>query len=73
MAVWLQEKLFTEILVKAGFYLKTVLTSLDMTFLPMSCSRFKEREIPLFKTIANVLRFCINFWAFWERYFFLNA
>ena len=29
-------------------------------FLPTSCSRFRQRQIPPFKTITNVLRFCVN-------------
>ena len=45
----------------AGFHLKAVLTSLNMAFVAISRSRFKQRQIPPFRTLTNVLRFCENF------------
>ena len=54
--------------VKTGFRLKIVLTSLNMAFLPIFRSRFKQSLIPALKTLTNVLRFCVCFlgdvWAF---------
>ena len=52
--------------VKAGFHLKTVLTSLNMAFVPISSSRFKQRKIPPY-----VLRHCVKFWEFFEKRCFL--
>ena len=54
--------------VKVGFYLKAVLTSLKMAFLPISRSCFKQRQIPPFKTIINVLRFYGNIWVIWGHF-----
>ena len=47
--------------VKAGFHLKAVFTSLNVAFVPVSRSRFKQRQIPPLRTFTNVLRFCVNF------------
>ena len=48
--------------IKAGFHLKAVFTSLNVAFVPISRSRFKQRQIPPLRTFTNVLRFCVNFW-----------
>ena len=40
---------------KAGIYPKAVLTSLNMAFLPLCRSRFKQRQIPLLITLTSVL------------------
>ena len=50
-------------LFKAGVHLKAVLTSMNMAFVPISRWRFQQRQIPLFKTLTNVLRFCLSFWV----------
>ena len=63
-------------MLKAGFHLKDVLTSLNMAFVLIPRSRVKQRRIPLFKTLTNVLRFCVNFWLifghFGKEIIFLN-
>ena len=40
----------------------------NMALVPTSRSHFKQRQIPPFRTLTNVLRFCVNFWViqFWE-------
>ena len=63
--------------VKAGFHLKAVFMSLNVAFMPISCSRFNQRLIPPLRTLTNVLRFCVNFWVIFghfvnERFFFLK-
>ena len=50
-------------ILKAGFHLKAVFTSLNVAFVPISRSRFGERQIPPLRTFTNVLRFCVNFWV----------
>ena len=65
-------------LIKAGFYQKAVLTSLNMACVPISRSRFKQRQILAFRSLTNVLRFCVKFWVIFghfgkERYFFLEG
>ena len=45
---------------KAEENVKAVLTSLNMASLPISCSRFKQRQILTLKTLTSVLRFCAN-------------
>ena len=61
-------------IVKAGFDLKAVSTSLNMAFEPIFRASFKQRQIPLFR--ANVLRFCVKFWVILgmlgKRSFFLK-
>ena len=44
-----------------GFHLKAVFTSLNLAFVPISRSRFKQHEIATLRTFTNVLRFCVNF------------
>ena len=39
-----------------GFHLKAVFTSLNVAFVPISRSRFKQRLIPPLRTFTNVLR-----------------
>ena len=62
--------------VKVGFHLKAVLTSFNMAFVPISRSRFKQRQFPPLRTLRNVLRFCVNFWVtlghFGKEIFFLK-
>ena len=62
---------------KAGFHQKAVFTSLNLAFVPISRSRFKQRQIPSLRTFTNVLRFCVNFWAIFEHFvneiFFLKG
>ena len=62
--------------VKVGFHLKAVFTSLNMAFVPISRSRFKQRQFPPLRTLRNVLRFCVNFWVtfghFGKEIFFLK-
>ena len=62
---------------KAGFHLKAVFTSLNVAFVPISHSRFKQRQIPPLRTFINVLRFCVNFWVisghFVNEIFFLKG
>ena len=53
--------LFWTLQVKAGFQLKAVFMSLNVAFVPISRSRFKQHQIPPFITYTNVLRFCVNF------------
>ena len=57
--------------VKVGFHLKAVFTSLNMAFVPISRSRFKQRQFPPLRTLRNVFavlcKFLGDFWAFWER------
>ena len=55
-------------MLKAGFHLKDVLTSLNMAFVPISCSRVRQRQIPLLKTLTNVLRFCVHFWVIFGHF-----
>ena len=43
---------------KAGFYQKAALTSLNVAFVPISRSRFKQRQIPPLRT------FTIRCWRF---------
>ena len=47
--------------IKAGFYLRAFLRSLNVAFVPRS--RFKQRQIPPLRTFNNALRFCVNFWV----------
>ena len=64
--------LFWTLQVKAGFHLKAVFTSLNMAFVPISRSRFKQHQIsPLGTFTIHVLRFCVNFWVIFGH--FLNA
>ena len=55
---------------------ETVLTSLNMAFVPISCSRVKQLQIPLLKTLTSVLQFCVNLWVilghFGKEIIFLN-
>ena len=51
---------------------KDVLT-LVLTSLSISRSRFKQRKIPLLISLPNVLRFCVDFWAYWEIYVFFKG
>ena len=55
----------TSSVVKAGFHLKAVFTSLNVAFVPISHSRFnfKQSQIPPLRTFTNVLQFCVNFWV----------
>ena len=56
--------LFWTLHVKARFQPKAVFTSLNVAFVPISRSRFKQHQIPPFRTFTwNVLQFCINFWG----------
>ena len=63
--------------VKVGFHLKAVLASLNMAFVPISHSRFKQRQFLPFRTLRNVLQFCVNFWVtfghFGKATFFLKG
>ena len=43
---------------KAGFHSQAVFTSLNVAFVPISRSRFKQRQIPPLRTFTNVLWFC---------------
>ena len=54
--------------VKARFHLKAVFTSLHVAFVPISRSRFKQRQIPPLRTFTNVLRFCVNFWMIFGHF-----
>ena len=62
---------------KAGFHLKAVFTSLNVAFLPISHSRFKQPQVPPLRTSTNVLRFCVNFWVIFGHFvnlrFFLKG
>ena len=62
--------------VKVGFHLKAVLTSFNMAFVPISRSRFKQRQFPPLRTLRSVLQFCVNFWVtlghFGKEIFFLK-
>ena len=49
------------------FHLKAVFTSLNVAFVPISRSRFKQRQISPLETFTNVLRFCVNFWMIFGR------
>ena len=44
-----------------GFHLKAVFTSLNLAFVPISRSRFKQHQIPTLRTFTNVLPFGVNF------------
>ena len=57
--------------------MKAVLTSLNMAFLPISSSRFNERQIPLFISLtrqcfAVLCKVLGDFGAFWERDIFFS-
>ena len=41
--------------------MKAVLMLFNIVFMPMSRSRFKQRQIPLLISITYVLRFYVNF------------
>ena len=45
----------------SGSEVFVVLASLNMVFLPKPRSSFKQRQIPLFETVTNVLQFCVYF------------
>ena len=62
--------LFWTLQVKAGFQMKAVFTSLNVAFVPLSRSHFKQHQIPSFRTYTNVLGFCVNFWVIFGH--FLN-
>ena len=49
-------------LIKAGFHLKAVFMSLNVAFVSISRSRFKQCQIAPLRTFTNVLGFCVNFW-----------
>ena len=53
---------------KAWFHLKVVFTSLNVAFVPISRSRFKQRQIPPLRTFTNVLKFCVNFWVIFGHF-----
>ena len=56
--------------VKARLHLKAVFTSLNVAFVPISRSHFKQSQIPPLRTFTNVSWFCVNFlgdfWTFCE-------
>ena len=54
----------------AGFHLitKAVFTSLNVAFVLISRSRFKQPQIPPLRTFTNVLRFCIHFWVIFGHF-----
>ena len=62
---------------KAGFHLKAVFTSLNVAFVPISRSRFKQCQIPPLRTFTTALRFCENFWVIFGHFvngiFFLKG
>ena len=47
---------------------EAVFTSLNVAFVPISRSRFKQRQIPPLRTFINVLRFCVNFWMIFGHF-----
>ena len=55
---------------KAEVQVKTVMTSLNTAFLPISRSRFKLNLYAHF--INHCWQFCVNFWAFLERDIFFS-
>ena len=65
-----------QLLFKVGFHPETALASFNLAFVPISRSRFKQRQFPPFRTLRNVLEFCVNFWVtfghFGTEIFFLK-
>ena len=66
-----------EIQFKSGVHVKAVLTTFNTALLPISRSRYKQREISLLISLTTVWWFCVNFWVVWGHFgkeiFFLKG
>ena len=53
---------------KAEFSLKAVLTSLNKALVPISRSRFKQRQFSPFRTFNQCFAVCVYFWVIFGHY-----